>query len=153
MNFLLNTLKTILYVSLTINIIGCSNTVEYTPPDGSTEMAITHYAFGKMVVDKKEYTGDLAILPEGEIRAWSFDYGSHSIVPNDFRPLITDRVKTFIIGTGHDSAAYLSKEGKEAIEQLRAKGIKVHVLSTSDAVKLFNASSKQGLLACFHLTC
>ncbi len=116
-------------------------------------MAITYYAFGKMVIDGKDYNGDLAVLPGGNIRDWSFDYGSHSIIPNDFKTLVTDEVKTVIIGTGYDGAAYLTTKGKEAAEQIRARGIQVQVMPTSDAVKLFNASSKQGLLACFHVNC
>lgn len=133
-------------------LAGCSD-VKYTPPEGSTEIAITHYSFGKMVIDKKEYTGDLAILPGGKITSFSFDYGSHSISPNDFKDLITDNVKVVIFGTGYEGLAYLSAKGKEMVEQMRAKGIKVEVMPSSDAVRLFNASSKKGLLVCFHLNC
>ncbi len=153
MALLRHILQIILYACLTMNIVACSNTVEYTPPEGSTEMAITYYSFGKMTIDGTDYTGDLTILPGGKIRPWSFDYGSHGIVPDDFKALITDEVKTLVIGTGYDGAASLKKEGKEAIEQIKAKGIEVHVMPTSDAVELFNASPKTGMLVCFHLNC
>lgn len=153
MTVLRYTLTVILYVGLIFNTTGCSNNVEYTPPKGSTDIAITYYAFGKMVIDGKEYNQDLAIFPGGKIGGWSFNYASHLITPNDFKALITDRVKTVIIGTGYSGAASLSAEGKKAIEEIRAKGIQIHVLSTGKAVKLFNASSKKGLLCCFHLNC
>lgn len=147
------TLRIILFFGLALNIVGCSNNVEYTPPEGSTEIAITYYTFGRMVIDGKDYNGDLAILPGGNIQDWSFNGVTHLISSNDFKSLITDEVEVLIIGTGYNGAASLTAEGKEEVEQIKARGIQVQVMPTSDAVKLFNASSKKGLLACFHLNC
>jgi len=63
------------------------------------------------------------------------------------------KAKAIIVGTGYNGAASLNTEAKELVDQIRAKGIEVHIMPTSEAVKLFNKTSKKGLLACFHLNC
>ena len=146
-------LQIILCFCAILHLAACSSNVDYTPPAGSTEIAITHYSFGRMVINGHEHNTDLAILPDGKVCSWSFNYDSHEIVPEDFKALITDDVKTFIIGTGYNGLASLSPEGKEFLEQIKAKGIQVRIMSSSDAVKLFNSSSKKELLVCFHLNC
>jgi hypothetical protein len=147
-------LQIIFCIGITLYMAGCSENVDFTPPAGSTETAITHYSFGKMVIDGREHDADLAILPGGKISYWGFDPSSNHIFSKELiKELITDKVKTIIIGTGHSGAASLNAEAREWVEQMRAKGIQVHVMATSDAVKLFNKTSKKGLLACFHLNC
>ena len=146
-------LQIIISIYLALSITGCSDNVEYTPPSNSTETAITHYSFGKMVIDGKDHNGDISISPDDKIRGWSFDYNSHIIDDWNFKKLIGSDVKTLIIGTGYNGAASLSTLATELIEQLKAKGIQVQVMTTSDAVRLFNKISKEGVLACFHLNC
>ncbi|MCP3871625.1 MAG: hypothetical protein GY699_00500 [Desulfobacteraceae bacterium] len=58
-----------------------------------------------------------------------------------------------IIGIGYNCAASLTNGTLEFLEQPKAKEIKLYILSTSEAVKLFNASSKKELLSFFHLNC
>ncbi|MCP4578498.1 MAG: hypothetical protein GY846_19665 [Deltaproteobacteria bacterium] len=148
------TLQIILCFGITLCIAGCSDDVDFTPPAGSAEIAITHYSFGKMVIDGRNHDTDLAILPGGKVSYWGFDPGNNHIFSKKFiEDLITDKVTDIIIGTGYNGAASLNTEAKELVEQLKAKGIQVHIMPTSEAVKLFNASSKKGLLACFHLNC
>ena len=148
------TLQIILGFGITLYIAGCSNNVDFTPPAGSTETAITHYSSGKMVIDGQDHNTDLTILPGGKVSYWGFDPDNNHIFSKEFiEDLITDKVKTIIIGTGYSGFASLNAEANKLVEQMRAKGIQVHVMPTGDAVKLFNASSKKGLLACFHLTC
>ncbi len=132
---------------------ACDNSVNYRPPAGSTEIAITHYSFGKMTIDGKDYGGDLTILPGGEVKNWLIDLVSHILHPDDLAPLITERVKTVIIGTGNIGAVYLSDETQKLLDELRKKGIRIFVDKTGAAVKQFNATSKEGLLAFFHLNC
>lgn len=147
-------LQIIFFFGIILCIAGCSDDVNFTPPPSSDETAITHYSFGKMVIDGKDHVADLVILPGGKISYWGFDPDNNHIFSKGFiDDLITDKVKTIIIGTGYNGAASLNAEAKELVEQIRAKGIQVHIMPTSEAVKLFNASSKKGLLACFHLNC
>lgn len=148
------TLQIILFFGITLSIAGCSNDVDFTPPAGSDETAITHYSFGKMVIDGQDHDSDLVIVPEGKVKYWGFDPDNNHIFSREFiEDLITDKVKTIIIGTGYNGAASLNAEAQELVEQIKSKGIQVHIMPTSEAVKLFNASSKRGLLACFHLNC
>jgi hypothetical protein len=144
----------ILFLSIIFLIPACSsNDVDYTPPPGSTETAITHYAFGKMIIDGKTYGSDLAIQPGGKVSRWSFEASTHEITSENLNQYISDQVKTIIIGKGYASNAYLSSSAKALIEKLKAKGTMVHVLPSSKAVMLYNSSSKEGLLAFFHLNC
>ena len=138
---------------LCLVLAGCSGDVDYTPPAGSKEMAITHYSFGKIVVDGTEYTSDIVISPGRNISSWSFDTTSHMIEAGDIEKLVNRDVQTVIIGIGYNSAASFSTSALEFFDRLRAKGIEVFQLSTSKAVKRFNDSPKKGLLAFLHLNC
>jgi len=153
MTFFRYILRIVILFYFVLPIAGCSNDVDYTPPASNNDIAITHYSFGKIIIDGKEYNGDVSISPEGRVSSWSFDYNSHFIEARDFRKLISNEIKILIIGIGYNSAASLSNEAIELIENFVSNGIEVKILSTSKAVKLFNASSKKGLLALFHLNC
>ena len=134
-------------------LFACSNNVDYTPPAGNTDIAITHYSFGKIVIDGETYTSDMVIASGEKVSSWSFDYESHYIDPHNIKPHITENAKEMIIGIGYNSAASMSSESLQFIKDLKAKGILVQILSTSEAVKLFNISDKTELLAFFHLNC
>jgi len=123
------------------------------PPAGSTETAITHYSFGKMTIDGKDYDGDLVLLPNGEVKGWPIDLGTHMLQPDDLVPLLNEQVKTVIIGTGNAGAVELDDEIQTLLDDLRQKGVRIFIENTVEAVKQFNASPKEGLLACFHLNC
>ena len=132
---------------------ACGSSVNYTPPAGSTDTAITHYSFGKMTIDGKDYDGDLTLLPGGEVKGWPIDLGTHMLQPDDLAPLLNDQVKTVIIGTGNAAAVELGDEMQKLVDDLRKKGVRVFIDNTVEAVKQFNATPKEGLLACFHLNC
>ena len=132
---------------------ACGSSVNYTPPAGSTETAITHYSFGEMTIDGKDYDGDLTLLPGGKVQPWPFDLGTHMLFPDDLAPLLNEQVKTIIIGTGNAGAVELADEMEEFLDELRKKGVQIFIGNTVKAVKQFNASPKEGLLACFHLNC
>ena len=134
-------------------VFACENTVNYTPPPGSTETAITHYTFGKMTIDSKDFDGDLVILPGGEVKSWPIDLGTHMLSTDDIAPMITDGVKSIIIGTGNAGAVELSDEVRKLLDKLKEEGIQVFVGKSGSAVKQFNSTAKEGLLAFFHLNC
>ena len=134
-------------------IFACESAVYYSPPDGSTEMAITHYSFGRMTIDGKDYTGDLSIQPGGKVNVWIVNTGTHILDTDDLDSLITGDVKKIIIGTGNSGDFELSNELQRMLEDLRARGIQTFVDKTGNAVRHFNKTSKEGLLACFHLNC
>ena len=147
-------LQIILCLGITLCLAACSDDIDFTPLVGSADTAITHYSFGKMVIDGRKHDTDLVILPGGKVRYWGFDPDSNHIFSKEIiEDLITDKAEAIIIGTGYNGAASLNTEAKGLVDQIRAKGIQVHIMPTSEAVKLFNKTSKKGLLACFHLNC
>ena len=144
----------VICLSIIILANACSsNDVDYTPPKGSTETAITHYSFGMMVIDGETYESDLIIHPGGEVTRWSFELSTHEILPDNLKKHISNQVKTIIIGKGYEGAAYLSPSAIEMIEKLKSSGVVVHALTSSEAVILYNSSAKEGVLAFFHLNC
>jgi hypothetical protein len=143
----------ILLAALLLLLIGCSNDVDYQPPAGNSETAINHYSFGRMDIDGQSHRDDLAILSDGKIQSWLFDTDSHNIFPTNLKHLISDGIKMLIIGTGYNGLGTLTEETQRYIKQLKSRGIKVQVMDTGKAVQLYNASPKEGLLACFHLNC
>ena len=85
---------------------------------------------------------------------WGFDNDTHQIYPQDLERVLDGGIKFLIIGTGYSGQAFLTDKAKVVAEQLKAKGIQVHVLPSGEAVKLFNKTSpKKGVLAIFHLNC
>lgn len=135
----------------TLVSLSCSSDVDFTPPAGSTDMAITHYSFGKMTIDRENYEYDVCISSKGKIQGFSVQ--DHQINAQSIKNVITDDVKTLIIGNGYSSMAILSPDTLKYLEKLKTKAVEVHIVKTSQAVNLFNALSKKGLLAFFHLTC
>ena len=144
-------MQCILFSCVTLTIMSCSNDINYTPPAGSTDTAITHYSFDKMAINGENHNYDLTILPGGKIQGWSHDRITHVIGPEDFKDLITDDIKSVIIGTGYQGLGYLNNKAEELIKELEAKGIPVHISLTREAVKVYNQSSKEGLLSSFVL--
>ena len=130
-------------------ISGCSPDVNYTPPAGSSEIAITHYSFGKIVVNGRTYENDIVIFPDSTVQNWQASI-NHSIRLVDTKALLTGPVKKLIIGIGFNNGCSVTDD---IAEQAASKNIELHILDTREAVKLFNASSKDGLSACFHVNC
>ncbi|MGB0683891.1 MAG: MTH938/NDUFAF3 family protein [Magnetovibrionaceae bacterium] len=114
-------------------------------------MAITHYSYDKITIDGEKFDMDLIISPSGDVSSWAFDRVTHRITPVDFQDLVTEEVKTIIIGTGYNGDGYLDAEAKALTKELQGKGVAVHILPTSKAVNLFNATPKQGLLTLLHI--
>ncbi|MFC1843218.1 MTH938/NDUFAF3 family protein [Thermodesulfobacteriota bacterium] len=141
-------LRIILFISLFL-FASCSSETTFTPTAGSQGPAITSYSFGKMIVDGKTYTNELQILPTGIVKKWS-PSDPHYILPVDIGEIVNTSIKTLIIGNGANGEAAIPDE---TVKFLKAKNIRVHIMNTHEAVKLFNESSKEALGAIFHLNC
>lgn len=141
----------ILSIFIILILSSCSKDVDYTPPEGKTEISITHFSYDKLVVDGKTYITDVIILPDGKITGWGFDRDTHIITSSDFQDLITKNVKTVIIGSGYHGDGFFDDNAKALVKKLESNGISIHFLPTSKAVNLYNASSKQGLLTFLHI--
>jgi hypothetical protein len=103
-----------------------------------------------MIVDGKEFNEmDIAISSDGKVVPWQIGT-VHVVAPADIEALIGPSTRVLIIGTGANG---VSTVGADALSRAEAKGVKVHVLDTAEAVKLFNEMPKEGLAAAFHTGC
>ena len=142
-------LQAVIIVFFPLWLIACASDLDYTPPEGSQEMAITHYSFGKIIVDGKTFQDDIAILPDKTVKNWRAKV-NHAVQLIDINGLIDESSKTLIIGIGANSRGSITDD---IIDFAKSKGVRLEVLNTYDAVRLFNQLPKAGLSACFHLNC
>lgn len=127
-----------------------SKEVNYIPPEGSPGPVIHHFSFSKMIVDGKTCNEmDITISSDGKVAPWQIGT-VHVVAPADIEALIDPSTRVLIIGTGANG---VSAVGADALSRAKAKGVKVHVLDTAEAVKLFNKMPKKGLAAAFHTGC
>jgi hypothetical protein len=113
-------------------------------------MKIGHYSFGKIIIDGTTFTSDVIIYPDKINSSWWRKTG-HNLEISDLTDVINTKPQVLVIGTGSFGAM---KVPKETISHLEAKGIKVHVAKTGDAVELFNELQTDKVsIAAFHLTC
>lgn len=146
-----NKLRLILCICMSIILASCSNEVNYTAPEGSSDMAITHFSYDKLVIDDEIYDIDIIILPNSKITGWGFDRETHRIRPDDLLNHITEDVKTVIIGCGLHGEGFLDDEAVVFLKKLETKGLSIHFVDTIEAVNLFNTSSKEGLVTFLHV--
>ena len=97
-------------------------------------MHIDDYSFGRIVIDKKTYTSDVIIYPNGVDSSWWRKEG-HYLQPADLTDIINAKPDVLIIGTG---ASGVMKVPEETLKFVKSKGIEVHTDITSRAVGLFN---------------
>jgi hypothetical protein len=60
---------------------------------------IDHYEFGRIVVDGREETRDLIILPNRVVRNWWRQEG-HALVVDDLREVLDELPSQLVVGTG-----------------------------------------------------
>ena len=113
-------------------------------------MKISHYSFGRIVVDGKSYTSDIIIYPDRVEDSWWRKEG-HNLSLDDLKGVIDAETAVLIIGTGYNG---LMAVPEETVEALTSRGIEVHPLPTVQAVELYNRLEKDGnVIAALHLTC
>lgn len=114
-------------------------------------MRIQNCEFGKMVIDGREYTSDLIIFPEGQVKASWWRESGHRLTRYDIEELINSGPELIIAGTG---AHGMMKPDKDLITYLKQK--KIHFIHKPNpkVIRLYNKLSPgQRVGACFHLTC
>jgi len=152
MTFGLHSFQFIFSLSLFLILSACSpEDYNFEPPKGSTDIAITHFSYDKLVFEGEVFSYDMMILPGGKSSDWGFDRATHVVAASDIQDQITAEVKRVIIGTGLHGEGALDEGAKALLKELEAKGVSTHVLSTIDAAQLFNRSSKDGLLTFIHV--
>jgi hypothetical protein len=113
-------------------------------------MKITHYSFGKVVIDGKTYTSDVVIYPDRVDSSWWRKEG-HSLDPEDLKEIINEKPDILVIGTGNMG---VMRVPEKTIEFIKSKDIKPLIEKTGKAVEIYGKTRKdKKVIAAFHLTC
>lgn len=110
---------------------------------------IERYSFGSIKIDGKSYSHDV-IVSGKKVKSW-WRNTSHEVTLNDVEPILEERPKSVIFGTGESGVCRVFQE---TIEYLEKQNIKVLVAPTPEAVEEYNRRvAETGLVGAFHLTC
>jgi hypothetical protein len=110
---------------------------------------IEGYRFGRVVVDGREETSDVIVLPRRVVRNW-WRRDGHGLVLEDLDEVLGELPARLVIGTG---AYARMKPDDEAIAALRARGVEAEVLPTEEAVRRYGELDPAATAAALHLTC
>jgi hypothetical protein len=104
------------------------------------------------VIDGKNYTRDVIILPDRVLDGW-WRKESHQLYLEDLTEVfqVQSQPEILIIGTGYAGLMKIAVE----VEEVELKGIKLITEPTKQACKTFNKikDSERRVIAAFHLTC
>jgi hypothetical protein len=110
---------------------------------------IDHYEFGRIVIDGREETRDLIILPDRVVLNWWRQEG-HALVVDDLGEVLDELPTHLVVGTG---ATGRMQPDPNTIQQLQDRGVTVEALPTSQAVRRFGELDPASTAAALHLTC
>jgi hypothetical protein len=110
---------------------------------------INDYRFGHIVIDGREHTKDVILLPDRVVSNWWRQDG-HSLVLEDLADVLEDLPPSLIVGSG---AYGRMRPNPGAIEELEERGIKTEILPTEDAVNHYRELDPATTAAALHLTC
>ena len=107
------------------------------------------YRFGQLVVDGKEQTRDVIVLPERVLTNW-WRADGHRLVLADLGDVLEELPERLVVGMG---AYGQMRPDSEAVEQLRQRGVEVEALPTDEAVRRYGELDPRRTAAALHLTC
>lgn len=111
---------------------------------------IDSYSFGRMVIDGHTYTADLIIFPDRIESSWWRKTG-HKLCLEDIEDVFKEEPEAIVVGTGFFG---LMKVEEAVKQEVRSKGIPLHVNKTKNAVQKYNEiSGQKKTVGVFHLTC
>jgi hypothetical protein len=116
---------------------------------------INSFNFGFIVVDDKQYSRDIIILPDGTVKDRDPSkgrLGSHTISKNEIDALISEGADTILIGTGVEGMARLAHDAERYVTK---PDLNITVLPSSQIVKKYNQHIEDGerVAALIHVTC
>ena len=117
---------------------------------------INNTSFGNITVDNKKYEHDIIIRLNGEIEKRKKKlskevYGtSHTISLAEAKYVYEKGTNLLIFGAGQYLTAKLSDE---AVEFFKKQNCKVKVLSTKEAMEVWNKTEEKKKIGLFHITC
>ena len=107
------------------------------------------YRFGHVIVDGREHTRDVIVLPGRVVGDW-WRRDGHSLVLEDLEDVLDELPPHLVVGCGADARM---RPDPNALEDLRRRGIRVEVLPTPEAVRRFGELDPAATAAALHLTC
>jgi hypothetical protein len=107
------------------------------------------YRFGHPVVDGREETRDVIVLPHRVVSNW-WRRDGHSLVLEDLEDVLGELPERLIVGTGASSHM---RPDPLMLDHLRACGVHVECLPTDRAVVRFGELDPARTAAALHLTC
>jgi hypothetical protein len=114
-----------------------------------TVATIHDYQFGRVLVDGEEHTKDLIVLPGRVVGNW-WRRDGHSLAMEDLEDVVGELPERLVVGTGADGRM---RPSEEALDELRARGVEVEVLTTDRAVRRYGELDPDRAAAALHLTC
>ncbi|HYX84451.1 MAG TPA: MTH938/NDUFAF3 family protein [Gaiellales bacterium] len=110
---------------------------------------IEAYSFGRVVVDGREQTRDVIVLPNRLVTNW-WRADGHRLVLADLDDVLEELPERLVVGTG----AYAQmRPDPETLEELRQRGVEVEAMPTAEAVDRYRALDPARTAAALHLTC
>jgi len=110
---------------------------------------IDHNEFGWIVVDGRQETTDLIVLPGRVIRNWWRQDG-HGLVLDDLVEVLDELPSHLVVGTGADGRM---RPDPDTIQQLQDRGVTMEALPTGQAVRRFGELDPAQAAAALHLAC
>ena len=103
-----------------------------------------------MVVNGKQHTRDLILLPDRVVANWWRKNG-HRLDVEDLREVLDAGVEVLVVGTGAYGRMSVPEETSQALE---AAGIELRAARTGEAWQTYNdLLTHQRTAGAFHLTC
>jgi hypothetical protein len=100
---------------------------------------IDHYEFGRIVVDGREETKDLIVLPDRVVRNW-WRLDGHALVLDDLVEVLDELPSHLVVGTGADGRM---RPDPDTILQLQQRGVTVEALPTARRCAASVSSTRQ----------
>ena len=111
--------------------------------------AIAGYRFGHILVDDRELTRDVIVLPNRVIENWWRREG-HELAWVDLENVADELPGRLVVGTGADQRMRLAPD---VLGRLQERGVEVECLPTDRAVARFAKLDPAETAAALHLTC
>lgn len=114
-------------------------------------MKITHYEFGRIEIDGRDYHSDVIITSDGVQDHWRRKEG-HNLAIGDLDTVVQARPEVLVIGSGCYGRMQVPKPTRTFLAD---KGIRVEIAPTAEAAAKFNELQKEctRIVAALHLTC
>jgi hypothetical protein len=110
---------------------------------------IEGYRFGRVVVDGREQTRDVIVLPRRVVSNW-WRRDGHALVLEDLAGVLEELPERLVVGTG---AVGRMRPDPDLLRQLKERGVEVEVLPTEQAVRRYGELDPERTAAALHLTC